>query len=218
MTRSVSDENCVAMGDRQGELSEGLLVSAAKSGDRGAFVALCERHSNKIARRIYRITRNWQDAEDVLQDSFMKAFIHLKNFEGKSSFSSWLTRIAINSALMILRKKRSLEIPIDHISDDPEMWHAWEPRDLTEDPESSCVRREREELLWGAILQLRPIFRDVIQLRHAQECSTNEIAQILGISVAAAKSRLLRARTVLRASIPLKEIGRLEDDWQPSDH
>ena len=212
MTPFASDQGCVTMSHSPKELSEERLVSAARSGDLSAFVALCELHSDRIRRKICQITRNWQDAEDVLQDSFMKAFIHLKNFEGRSSFSSWLTRIAINSALMILRKKRSLEIPIDHTCEDPEIHRTWEPRDLNEDPESSCVRREREELLREAVLRLPPIFRDVIQLQHAEGCSTNEIAQTLGISVAAAKSRLLRAKTVLRASIASKEIGQLEGD------
>lgn len=210
MTPFASDEDCVKMSHSPREPGEELLVSAAKSGDRSAFVTLCELHSDRILRRICQITRNWQDAEDVLQDSFMKAFIHVKNFEGRSSFSSWLTRIAINSALMNLRKKRFPEIPIDHICQDSEILHAWEPRDFREDPESSCVRREREELLRGAVLRLPAIFRDVIQLRHAEGCSTNQIAKTLGISVAAAKSRLLRAKTELRASIASKEIVQLE--------
>src|SRR5271155_4203431 len=83
------------------EMSDAGLVSAAKSGDAVAFVELSRRHSDKILRRTYRIVKNWQDAEDVLQDSFMKAFIHLKDFEERASFSSWLTRIAINTALML---------------------------------------------------------------------------------------------------------------------
>ena len=87
------------------EMSEPLLISAAKSGDAVAFVELSKRHSNKILRRAYRIVKNWQDAEDVLQESLMRAFLHLKDFEERSSFSSWLTRIAINFALMDLRKK-----------------------------------------------------------------------------------------------------------------
>ena len=209
MNEFISEGSSAAMNNSSEELRDELLVSAAKSGDRSAFVALCERHSDRILRRICQITRNWHDAEDVLQDSFLKAFVHLNSFEGRSTFSSWLTTIAINSALMILRKKRSLEMPIDHICEDSEIRHTWEPRDLKEDPESTCVRREREELLRGAILRLPPIFRDVIQLRHAQDCSTREIAHTLGISVPAAKSRLHRATTVLRASITVtvKEIG-----------
>jgi RNA polymerase sigma-70 factor (ECF subfamily) len=188
--------------DSPAETSDELLVFAAKSGDAGAFVELSNRHSSKTLWRIYRITRNWEDAEDALQDSFLKAFTHLKNFEGRSSFSSWLTRIAINSALMILRKKRPyLEISIDGRNDDHEAWQACEPRDPTEDPETLYAQREREELLRGAILRLRPHFRDVVHLEQTQECSTKEIAQTLGISVAAAKSRLLRAKMALRASL-----------------
>jgi RNA polymerase sigma-70 factor, ECF subfamily len=209
MTEVISEASSGAMSDSSGELKDEPLVSAAQSGDNSAFAALCERHSDKIARTIYRITRNWHDAEDVLQEAFLKAFVHLNTFQGRSSFSSWLTRIAINSALMSLRKKRGLEIPIDHTGDDVEIWQTWEPRDLKENPENGYVQRERAELLKKAILRLPPLFRDVIQLRHAQDCSTREIAQTLGISVPAAKSRLHRATTVLRASIPvtLKEIG-----------
>src|ERR1700692_2580728 len=84
--------NSVILGSLK-EMSDAGLVSAAKSGDAVAFVELSRRHSDKILRRTYRIVKNWQDAEDVLQDSFMKAFIHLKDFEERSSFSSWLTRI-----------------------------------------------------------------------------------------------------------------------------
>jgi RNA polymerase sigma-70 factor (ECF subfamily) len=186
--------------DSPAETSDELLVFAAKSGDAGAFVELSNRHSSKTLWRIYRITRNWEDAEDALQDSFLKAFTHLKNFEGRSSFSSWLTRIAINSALMILRKKRPyLEISIDGRTDDHEAWQSRELRDPTEDPETLYAQREREEILRGAILRLRPHFRDVVKLEH--EYSTKEIAQTLGISVAATKSRLLRAKIALRASL-----------------
>jgi RNA polymerase sigma-70 factor (ECF subfamily) len=212
MTPFVSDASCIAMSDRSGVLGDELLVSAARSGDRSAFVALCEGHAAKILGKIYQITQNWQDAEDVLQESFLKAFIHLKDFEGRSSFSSWLTKISINTALMLLRKKRFSAIPIDQLYEDRATWHKWEPRDRKEDPESGCVRRERKELLRRAILRLPPIFREVIELRHAQDYSTREVAQLLGISEAAAKSRLLRAKTVLRASIMLKVIRRSEDD------
>ncbi len=201
MTPPVSYESCFAMTKGPEQLSDELLVSAAKSGERSAFVALCERHSNKTLRRIYRITKNWQDAEDVLQDSFLKAFIHLKNFEGRSSFSSWLTRIAINSALMNLRKKRTLEIPIDNNNDAHTTWGTWEPQDHAENPESHYAQREREELLRTAILRLPSIYRDVVRLQHAEECSTDQIARTLGISVSATKSRLSRAKITLRASL-----------------
>ena len=184
------------------EMSDARLVSVAKSGDAVAFVELSTRHSNMVLRRTYRIVKNWQDAEDVLQDSFMKAFTHLKDFEERSSFSSWLTRIAINSALMLLRKKRfRIEVSISNPDDDFGIRDRWEPMDRAESPESRCARREREELLKGAIQGLPPRLREVIQLSHGEGRSMEEIAQFLRISVPAAKSRLARARRALRISL-----------------
>ena len=96
------------------EMSDEMLASRAKSGDTDAFVELSKRHANRVFQATYRVTRNRQDAEDALQDAFLNAFTHMRNFEGRSSFSTWLTRIAINSALMILRKKRNCqEVLID---------------------------------------------------------------------------------------------------------
>jgi RNA polymerase sigma-70 factor (ECF subfamily) len=184
------------------EMSDELLVSAAKSGDANAFVELSRRHSTKLLHRTYRITRNWQDAEDVLQESFLKAFIHLKDFEERSSFASWLTQITINSALMILRKKRCRpEISISGNNDDYAIQERRQPRDLRPNPESRCVQREKEQLLEEAILGLPVLFREVVQLRQTQECSVREVAEALGISVPAVKSRLSRAKAALRMSL-----------------
>jgi RNA polymerase sigma-70 factor, ECF subfamily len=187
------------------EMSDEVLVSTAQSGDANAFVELSKRHSNRALQTAYRITRNRQDAEDALQDSLMKAFTHLKTFQGKSSFSTWLTRIAINSALMILRKKRGcFEISIDGSdgSDDSGgRYERWEARSLMEDPESRLAREEREELLRDAILRLPRVCREVLELRQAREYSAREIAQALGISVAAVKSSLSRAKLTLRAEL-----------------
>jgi RNA polymerase sigma-70 factor, ECF subfamily len=182
------------------EMSDAVLVSTAKSGDANAFVELSKRHSNRLLQTTYRITKNRQDAEDALQDSLLKAFSHLKDFQEKSSFATWLTRIAINSALMILRKKRGcFEISIDGTDDPDGKYERWEARSLTEDPESRLAREEREELLRDAILRLPPVFREVLELRQAKEYSTREIARALGISVPAVKSRLSRAKLTLRA-------------------
>jgi RNA polymerase sigma-70 factor, ECF subfamily len=182
------------------EMSDEVLVSTAKSGDVNAFVELSKRHANRLLQTTYRITKNRQDAEDALQDSLLKAFSHLKDFQEKSSFSTWLTRIAINSALMILRKKHGgFEISIDGPDSPSDTCVRWESKSLTEDPESGYVRREREELLRDAILRLPPVFREVVELRQAREYSAREIAQALGISVGAVKSRLSRARMTLRA-------------------
>jgi RNA polymerase sigma-70 factor, ECF subfamily len=184
------------------EIREKLLVSAAKSGDTVAFVELSKRHSKMVLRRAYRIVKNWEDAEDVLQESLMRAFLHLKDFEERSSFSSWLTRIAINFALMSLRKKRGhIEISMEVINDDHEIRYRWEPKDPAESPESQCSRREREDLLAGAIRQLPPTLRQVVQLKLIDGRSGEEVSQTLGISVPAAKSRLARAKTALRVSL-----------------
>ena len=201
--------NDMVTNESPAEMSDELLVSAAKSGDASAFVELSRRHSSKLLYRTYRITRDWQDAEDVLQESFLKAFTHLKDFEERSSFASWLTQITINSALMILRKKRRRpEISIDGNNDDYEVQERREPRDLRPNPESRCVQREREQLLEEAILSLPLLFREVVQLRQTQECSVQEIAEALGISVPAVKSRLSRAKTALRMSL-------CGNDWKP---
>ncbi len=183
-------------------MNDEQLVSAAKGGDSVAFVELSRRHSNKMLWKIYRITRNWEDAEDVLQDSLLKVFAHLNGFECRCGFAAWFTRIAINSALMSLRKKRDhIEIPIDGASDHSGEWRAWEPRDLAGDPGSQYAKREREQLIREAILRLPPGYRAALELQHAEGYSTNEIAHSLGISPSAAKSRLSRARTLLRSSL-----------------
>jgi RNA polymerase sigma-70 factor (ECF subfamily) len=125
----------------------------------------------------------------------------MKDFQERSSFSTWLTRIAINSSLMILRKKRnSSEISMD-TTDGPAGNETWEPRSPWEDPESRYVRRESQKMLRQAIHRLPPVFRDVIELRQAKDYSIQEIAQSLGISVSAVKSRLSRAKSALRTSL-----------------
>jgi RNA polymerase sigma-70 factor (ECF subfamily) len=202
MNAFISPGNDFVIGSSHNKMSDALLVSAAKSGDAIAFVELSARHSEMILRRTYRIVKNWQDAEDVLQESFMKAFVHLNGFQERSSFSSWLTRIAINSSLMLLRKRRGhLEISTDAMCDEFGDWNRWGPRDGAESPESRCARREREELLKGAIQRLPPLLREVVQLSHGEDRSMEEVAQFLGISVPAVKSRLARARTALRTSL-----------------
>jgi RNA polymerase sigma-70 factor (ECF subfamily) len=181
------------------QMSDEWLVLAARDGNTNAFAELRDRHSSKILRTTYRITRNWEDAEDALQDAFLKAFLHLNKFEGRSSFSSWVTRIAINMSLMVMRKKRRhKELSIDPSDNDCESYDSWEPRDLREDPERRYARHERAELLRGAIRRLPPALRTAVEYQQAQECSMQELADSLGISLAAAKSRLLRARLSMR--------------------
>jgi len=199
MTQSMLAKNGAEISRSLLEMSDEWLVVAAKDGNVDAFAELRARHFRTILRTTYRITRNWEDAEDALQDSFLKAFIHLNRFEGRSSFLSWATRIAINVSLMLLRKRRSHNCPsIDAGEHYVGFDDRWEIRDPREDPERFCARYERSELLREAILRLRPCLRNALELRYSREYSMREIADSLGISLASAKSRLLRARLSLR--------------------
>jgi RNA polymerase sigma-70 factor (ECF subfamily) len=175
------------------------LVTAAKLGDRPAFAELWERHSNRAFTMAYRITRNRDDAEDVIQEAWMKAYVHLKKFDGRAQFSTWFTRIVINSALMTLRRKRAHPETSTEITDG-QTWQQWEIADLTQDIEELYARRERGDLLRRAICRLRPTLRNVIEI-HQSTNSVKEVANLAGISVAATKSRLLRARAILRSAL-----------------
>ena len=197
---ALNKTTAIEHGPRQ--MSEAALVSRAKLGDSDAFVVLSKPHASRILRMIYDITRNWHDAEDALQDAMLRAFSHLKDFQEKSSFSTWLTRIAINSALMILRKKRGYyEIPFDGIDDSGNNYECLELKSPAENPESQLARKESEALLKDAILRLPRVLREVVELRQARGYSTREIAQALDISVPAVKSRLSRARVTLRTAL-----------------
>jgi RNA polymerase sigma-70 factor (ECF subfamily) len=176
------------------------LVTAAKLGNRPAFAELWERHSNMAFKMACRITRNRDDAEDVIQDAWMKAYVHLQSFDGKAKFSTWLTRIAINSALMTLRRKRAHAETSTEIADGETRQH-WEIADQTQDIEELYARRERGELLRRAICRLRPTLRNVIEIYRSTDSSVQEVANLAGISVAATKSRLLRARAILRSAL-----------------
>lgn len=187
---------------------EARLVADAKRGHQAAFGELCERHSQKLFHTALRITRNREDAEDALQDSLLSAFVHLRKFDGRSSFYTWLTRIAINCALMKLRKNRAChEVSIDEPIDIGEERMHCEPADAAPSPEARCVQRERETMVTVAIRRLRPAIREAVRVRHLQEFSIKETAQILGISVEATKGRLFHARVALRKAARLTSIG-----------
>jgi len=181
-----------------------VLVAAAKSGDHLAFVELWTRHSNSAFRMVYRITGNQEDSEDVIQDAWIKAYVHLNTFDGRAKFSTWLTRIAINSALMVLRRKRARPETSMEITDG-DTWPYREIADQTKNVEELYARHERVEHLRRAICHLQPTLRDVVELRQSNDRSVKEIAELAGISVAATKSRLLRARKILRKALELKE-------------
>src|ERR1700716_2755221 len=178
--------------------SEEQLIAAAKSGRRAPLGELCERHMKQVSCVTRRIMRNREDAEDAAQQCFLNAFVHLKDFDGRSQFATWLTRIAINAALMKLRKNRGArEVPMDEPNPSFESVAQREFRDDAPDPEESCSLRERRRIVKSAISALRPRARNVVELFHLQEHSIRETAQILGISTGAAKARMFHAKIAL---------------------
>ena len=214
---NLADENFAFREDYEG-LDDRILVRAAKYGHSVAFDVLCERLKPRILRSLYRITKNREDAEDALQDSFLSAFLHIAEFDGRSTFSTWMTRIAINSALMILRKKRhSQEISLDSSTDSDEKPVTWEMPDHAPNPEKRYAQMERANVLRGAIGTLRPAIRKVIELQQLQEHSMKETAAMIGISVSAAKARLFHAKVALRKAPRLKSIrlGRTKHSLLP---
>jgi RNA polymerase sigma-70 factor, ECF subfamily len=180
---------------------EHLLVTAAKRGDQSAFEELVNRYEKKIFRLTMNITRNTEDAEDAMQDAFMKAYSHLNTFEEGSRFYTWLVRIAANEALMRLRKRRPNQFSLDEPIEGEEEAIPRDIQDWGPSPEQRYAQSEMREILNGAIDQLSPDFRVVFVLRDIEDLSTEETASTLGISEAAVKSRLLRARLRLRQKL-----------------
>ncbi len=181
---------------------EGALVDLALQGDRVAFTELVRRYEGRIFRLARRITRNEQDAEDVMQDTFLKAYTHMDSFKRESKFYTWIVRIAVNESLMKLRKRKSdksvsLDEPID-TGDDIMVREVavWE-----ENPEERYSQEEIGRILEEAVESLRPIFKTVFLLRDVEELSTEETAEALDLSIPAVKSRLLRARLQLREKL-----------------
>jgi RNA polymerase sigma-70 factor, ECF subfamily len=178
---------------------EALLVERARAGDDEAFGELVAAYDRKIYRLARNITQNDEDAEDVLQEAFLKAYQHLDRFHGDSKFYTWIVRIAVNEALMKLRKRRGdkivsldeeIEMGEDAVTREIAVWDG--------NPEQKYSQQELRTLLDEAIGELKPSFRSVFQLRDVEDLSTEETAEALGLSIAAVKSRLLRARLQLR--------------------
>ena len=178
---------------------ESVLVAQAKAGDQNAFAELVNRYERKIYRLAKNITRNDEDAEDVLQDAFLKAYTHLDNFKGDSKFYTWIVRIAVNEALMRLRKRKTdRTVPLDEPVELGEETVQREIAVWEDNPEQRYSQEEWRRILDEAVDSLKPDFRTVFMLRDIEEMSTEETAETLGISVPAVKSRLLRARLALR--------------------
>ncbi len=180
---------------------ESALVAAAKSGDISAFETLVGRYERKIFRLAQNITQNREDAEDAMQESFLKAYEHLGEFQGNSRFYTWLVRIAVNQALMKLRRRRPNVVSLDQELDTGEDMMPREVEDWGPSPEERYGQTELSGILGKVIGELDPPFRIVFQLRDIEELSTEETAEALSLSVPAVKSRLLRARLKLREKL-----------------
>ena len=191
------------------------LATQAKQGDKSAFTELVNRYAQRVFRVARHITKNDQDAEDVLQDTFLKAYSRLEQFEGHSKFYTWVVRIAVNEALMRMRRgKNRITLSLDQ---ELETKDGAIKRDLpadTEDPEESLSRTELRDGLTQAIDGLSETYRPVFVLRDVEGLSTEETAEMLDLSISAVKSRLLRARLQLRQKLQrfLKNDGRQEEN------
>ena len=185
-------------------------AATVRSGETGPLDTWYGADAQKLFCTVRRITRNHEDAEDAVQDAFLRAFLHLQRFDGRSTFSTWLTRIGINSALMILRKRRnSREVPAQSSNESDALW---EITDSAPDPEKQYVEKERARLVRKAITNLRPSIRRPLELHALQGHSMKEMAGEIGVSVSAAKGRLHHAKMALRKSKALRNMN--DHDWR----
>lgn len=181
---------------------ESSLVAQVRGGDSRAFSELVRRYEAKIFRLAQHITQNREDAEDVLQETFLKAYEHLDQFQGNSKFYTWIVRIAVNQALMKLRRRKTdRSVSLDEGIDTGEDTVTREIAAWDEDPEQRFSREELGDILDSAIQSLAPPYRSVFVLRDIDELSTEDTAEALGLSIPAVKSRLLRARLQLREKL-----------------
>jgi RNA polymerase sigma-70 factor (ECF subfamily) len=194
-------------GQRAMVSEEYAFLAAAKRGDSAAFEILCKQSANTVFRVARRIMRNDEDAEDVVQECFQRAFIHLNSFNGDSRFSTWLSRIAINAALMKLRKKHRLsEVSLDESAEPEQPSSQIDVEDQGLNPEQLYAQKERQRILSEAMSDLTPGMRRAFELRELDERSTEETARMMGISVSAVKARLFHGRRKLRERLK-RDVG-----------
>jgi RNA polymerase sigma-70 factor (ECF subfamily) len=183
-------------------VDDAVLVAQTREGDARAFSELVKRYEGKVFRLAQHVTQNREDAEDVLQETFLKAYEHLDQFRGDSKFYTWIVRIAVNQALMKLRRRKSDKaVSLDETIDTGEDNIVREIAAWDEDPEQQFSREEIGSILDKAVESLEPIYRSVFVLRDIEDLSTEETAEALDLSVPAVKSRLLRARLQLREKL-----------------
>jgi RNA polymerase sigma-70 factor (ECF subfamily) len=189
--------------------SDDQLLSEAKSGNQQAFAELCLRYRGMLMNRIYRMVRHPEDAEDVLQETFLKAYQHLQTFRGACSFSTWLVAIGTNMSLMLLRRRKTLsKYSCDVLTEDGES-RVIEYRDSAPDPEQRYIISQTSQQLKHAVARLSPQVRTLLEMYYKSELRLKNAAQILGITEASMKSRMLRARRMLRRAL------KQNDCWTP---
>ena len=178
-------------------------VARAQTGDLEAFEALVKRHGRRVYRVLLGMTGNEADAEDGMQNTFVKAYQHIGEFHGDSKFSSWLTRIAMNEGLEILRRRRSKvqQSLVEWDAEDEERFRPRSIRPWEEDPERLYSRAEMREIVEKEIMKLPAKYRVVVMLRDLEQLDTQEAAAALGLIVATLKTRLLRGRLMLREAL-----------------
>ena len=177
---------------------EVTLLASARAGDPAAFECLVMPHWEGLLRVTQRILRNREDAEDAVQTAFLDAFRNLNGFHGRSRFSSWLTRIAMNAALMRVRvSRRKRETSIDEVAEAGGAQSKFHPVETRPNPEQQYLSKEGRDLLARGLKKLRPLDVEILHLRSVQELSAKETARILELPVGRVKSRLHRARIKL---------------------
>jgi RNA polymerase sigma-70 factor (ECF subfamily) len=210
----IADEKvAIEVAPYQNELSQSKsLVAAARSGSPAAFTELREIYAQRVYRKLLSITKNREDAEDALQETFLRAYMAFHTFEERSSFYTWVMSIAINSALMILRRRRlHPEVSFDAPGETEEAVSVFEFKDTGPSPEHICAHRQRYDCMVRSIWNLQPRLRQVIEMQMTHDYSIREIARALEISEAAVKSRLSRARARLASAHAIKSSKRDTD-------
>jgi RNA polymerase sigma-70 factor (ECF subfamily) len=177
------------------------LVAEALNGSSSAFGDLFVRYERKMFKAAMRVLHHHEDAEDAVQQAFKSAFVHLASFQGQSQFPTWLTRITINEAVMLLRKRRPGHFSIDGNPMAPGEDVGLEIEDTSATPEEGYGKREMQSVLNAAISDLKPAYQDVLKLREIEEHSTGSTARALGVSDGTVKTRVFRARHALREKL-----------------
>jgi len=206
LNRPTTDSNRLRRDQRLDLKKNSDLLERAKLGDVNAFGRLVGPYERGLFIVILRITKHREDAEDAMQEALLRAYTNIKAFRGESRFSTWLTRIGINQALMCLRARRRPTISLDYVSSGEDFITLDLP-DSRPSPEQHCRDSELELILHRLINTLPPTFRSVVVTRYLQERSVEETANSLGLSVAATKSRLTRARRYLQQQLGTGDIS-----------